>query len=228
MKCAYKREINKKKLEQINQQEKDAITYMQCLLFKWLREDQQWGIKKIQKFIDETLVFINDKFFAYQAEDEKEYDPRTVAFILQSFKNSIESVGVDVKDIEDRYAPPKLTRLSNTTQKMRREKLMDRYKALRPYMYGYMIVLNVNYGFGKTRLERMYEAVWSEYRQTWNKYLWCTSDGDRQCYFGIQAVIKEVKNMGIDPKGSSTYVDDDGTVYQVESVEVDLNEPTQS
>ena len=171
MKCAYKRELMRMRVEQYNEEERDAVLHVQCLVLRWLADKQGWGHKRLQRFANQALFGLSENFQRMRSEDEGEFDVRTVPFLLKNLEINMEAVLPDFKQIESDYQIAKPKCRDRDKRMYRYMRLQDREAAVKIYWYRYMILLSMEYGFGKKRLDLLYRNTREKYRLVWSYYL---------------------------------------------------------
>lgn len=212
MNCAYKRELEKKQIDRINQQEKDAVVYARCICLEWLQEHGM-SKKTIQKVLDEVLIFIAEAFDKYRDETEEEFDTKTVPFLTKGMQNQVDALEIPIKEINEEYAIQPRRGMKQLTKTARYEKLKVRETAIRPYWYAFLVVLGCNHRFGKKKLTEFYRDIRARYKADWEYYMDCTPAGDVQISRTVKYVIESVsKTFKMD--GS------DGLFYEKKELDV--------
>lgn len=225
MKCAYKRELMRMRVEQYNEEERDAVLHVQCLVLRWLADKQGWGRKRLQRFANQALFGLSENFQRMRSEEDDEYDVRTVPFLLKNLEINMEAVLPDFKQIESDYQFAKPKCRDRDKRMYRYMRLQDREAAVKIYWYRYMILLSMEYGFGKKRLDLLYRTTREMYRMVWSYYLNDTPFMDKICRDMLKREIKVVTDvLKVKPRGDDKFIDDDGNEIEVERVQLDINE----
>lgn len=179
--------------ERINQQERDAAIYARCLCLEQLEENGH-SKKTIQKVLDEVMVYLAEGFLNYKAEDEEDYDTKTVPTLIQVLQNQVDALDIGVREINEKYAIGMRPGMKQLTRQARYEKLQARESVIRPYWYSFLVVLNGNHKYSKKKLTEFYTAVRRKYCDDWNAYMDCTPMGDRKISTTVEHYLKEYGN----------------------------------
>ena len=138
-------------------------------------------------------MYIAEGCADYRAEDEEEYDTKTVPTLIQVLQNQVDALDIGVREINEHYAIGMRPGMKQLIRQARYEKLKARESVIRPYWYAFLVVLYSNHRFNEKKLTEFYTWVRKRYCDDWNLYMDCTPHSDRKISTTVKQTLDTYK-----------------------------------
>lgn len=202
MKVNVKRALAKKKMDEINRQEGDAITFGLALGCEFCRDLRGFGRKRCDDLIRGMYLICAENFEQYREDDEDTFSRESVPFLYTGLRNQVTALDVDAEGIEARCAIDPgyggwKTGAAAEKRRTRYQLLTDRERMFRSFWYAMMLYLWRTYGWGQDRLNRFYSFVRQNYKVVYQEYLAGTAMKDEWVMKRSAELVKKYEDMGV-------------------------------
>lgn len=192
----------RKKIDTINAQESDAITFSLALGCQFCRILRNFGRRRLNALVRGTYEELADHFVQYREREDEVFSRDNVPILYTGLRNQVRALEVDVDAIEREFAfPPSPERwMSARDREKRKTRLLlmgDREKMFRSFWYAMMLYLWRTYGWGRDRLTRFYVFCRRRYREIWGEYLACRPEKDETVRESVARSIALVEGLGV-------------------------------
>ena len=202
MKVNWRRAQKEQKLDEINRQESDTLSFCFALGYEFCRNLRNFGKGRLNDLRAGTYVILADNFMQYRDDEDKDFSPEEVPFLYTGLRNQITAL-VDVDEIEKQYAfDPKYGGWKSGIEKEKRDSryllLCDRERMFRSFWYAMMLYLYRTYNWGPDRLTRFYKFVRQTYRTIYQEYLVCSAAKDAWIVKTMTGMVKKYTDLGVE------------------------------
>lgn len=214
MKCRYKQKLAEEAEQQAEQREMEVygelsdqfLAFLDYTKGMAMHELFGHGKERLDKLYDEHLSQMATYLDRYEDKDNAdpdEYSRNTNAL----FDLRLRDVGVDIEALKkeyvivDRYKEPALQKqreFRNPIHETRAIFVQEFDKYATGSVSGLLSYVNVTYGYGKVRLERLFHWIWGRYVKFCEHYLLTNKEGNAAMIFLLKSTQEYLKTLNLE------------------------------